>query len=95
MNKIKLILGASILLLVSGQVNAAVLTRLGGAAAYDDVLDITWVTTADLSNQQLGGIATWQQQVDWAAGLDYLGFDDWRLSSMSMSVPTSTDGRKP
>lgn len=32
--KIKLILGASILLLVSVQANAALFSRLGGAAAY-------------------------------------------------------------
>jgi len=56
-------------------------------AAYDDVLDITWVTNADLS-----GPNTWDAQVAWAANLDYLGFDDWRLASMSVSagLPTGT-----
>jgi len=55
-------------------------------AAYDDVLDITWVTDADLS-----GLGNWQTQVDWASNLNYLGFRDWRLASMSVSagVPTS------
>lgn len=40
-------------------------------AAYDDVLDITWVTNAALS-----GLGNWDDQVDWAANLQYLGFDD-------------------
>ena len=67
--------------------NAALFSRLGGQAAYDDVLDITWVTDAALS-----GIGTWDEQVAWADGLDYLGFDDWRLASMSVAsgVPTGT-----
>ena len=63
-------------LTASGISDATLLSRLGGAAAYDDVLDITWVTNAGLSNEQLGGTLNWQQHVDWAADLDYLGFDD-------------------
>jgi len=63
---------------------------LGGTdyqAAYDDMLDITWTTNANIN-----GAATWDAQVAWASGLDYLGFDDWRLASMSVSagLPTGT-----
>jgi len=56
-------------------------------AAYDDVLDITWSTNANIN-----GFATWVDQVAWASNLDYLGFDDWRLASMSVSagLPTGT-----
>jgi len=56
-------------------------------AAYDDVLDITWVT-----NAALGVADTWDNQVAWASNLDYLGFNDWRLASMSVSagLPTGT-----
>lgn len=66
---------------------ATLLSRLGGAAAYDDVLKITWVTDAALS-----GPNNWDNQVAWASGLNYLGFDDWRLASMSVSagLPTGT-----
>ena len=56
--------------------NATLFSRLGGAAAYDDVLDITWVTDA-----ALGGLDTWNNQLAWVDGLDYLGFDDWRLAT--------------
>ncbi|MEN8132115.1 MAG: PEP-CTERM sorting domain-containing protein [Pseudomonadota bacterium] len=68
---------------------AALMSRLGGAAAYDDVLDITWVTDASLS-----GTGTWDEQVAWAASLVHLGFDDWRLASMSVAagVPTGATG---
>jgi hypothetical protein len=43
--------------------NASLVSRLGGAAAYDDVQDITWVTDAALS----GGIDTQGNQIAWAA----------------------------
>ena len=71
---------------------AALLGRLpatpGGTdyrAAYDDVLDITWVTDAGLS-----GLRTWPDMFAWAEGLSLLGANDWRLASMSVSagVPT-------
>ncbi len=69
--------------------NATLISRLGGAAAYDNVLKITWVTNAGLS-----GPNTWANQVAWASGLYYLGFDDWRLASMSVAagLPTGTTG---
>jgi len=70
--------------------NAALVSRLGGAAAYDDVLDITWLTDAALS-----GTNTWANQLTWVAGLNtanHLGFSDWRLASMSVAagLPTGT-----
>ncbi len=67
--------------------HATLFSRLGGAAAYDDVLDITWVTDAGLS-----GTGTWDDQVAWASGLDYLGFDDWRLASQSVAAGLPTGG---
>ena len=72
---------------ISVSANAALVSRLGGAAAYDTVLDITWVTDASLN-----GYDTWDNQVTWAANLNYLGFNDWRLASLSVAagVPTGT-----
>jgi hypothetical protein len=64
---------------------AALESRLGGEAAYDTVLDITWVTDAGLS-----GDNTWDNQVAWADNLDTLGFDDWRLARMSATSPTTS-----
>jgi len=64
--------------------SAALVSRLGGQAAYDTALDITWVTDASLS-----GSWGWDNQVGWARGLstaNYLGFDGWRLASMSVAA---------
>ena len=57
----------------------------GNGLIYDDVLDVTW-----LQNAISGGNKNWKQAVEWAANLEYQGFDDWRLPSMSVSsgVPT-------
>jgi hypothetical protein len=75
-------LSAVLFTFITVSANAALFSRLGGAAAYDDVLDITWLTDADLS----GGNADWGTQVTWAANLNTLGFDDWRLASMSVTA---------
>lgn len=66
---------------------AVLMSRLDGAAAYDTVLDITWTTNASLSGEDL-----WYDQVAWASGLEYLGFNDWRLASVSVAagLPTGT-----
>ena len=64
------------LALTAGTANAALISRLDGAAAYDDVRNITWITNAGLSVSN-----TWDNQVAWADGLDTLGYDDWRLAS--------------
>ena len=85
-------ISAVVFIYISISANAALHGRLpattGGTdyqAAYDDVLDITWVTNAALS-----GINTWDDQVDWASNLNYLGFTDWRLASMSVSAPVGS-----
>jgi hypothetical protein len=64
---------------------AALESRLGGDAAYDTVLDITWVTDAGLS-----GNNSWANQVAWADNLDTLGFDDWRLATISSTSSTTS-----
>jgi hypothetical protein len=59
---------------------AALISRLGGAAAYDDVLDITWTTSANIN-----GPDSWADQVAWADGFSLGGFDDWRLASVDVN----------
>jgi hypothetical protein len=78
---------AVLLTLITASANAALFSRLGGQAAYDDVLNITWITNAGLS-----GLNDWNNQVAWASDLNYLGFDDWRLASISVAagLPTGT-----
>ncbi len=47
------------------------------------MLDITW-----LQNAVSGGNKNWEQAAEWAANLDYEGFEDWRLPSVSSGFPT-------
>lgn len=93
-----LLLVASLIVPLTSQ--AALLSRLGGQAYYDDVLDITWLADANLAASNRfgvsginggGAITTWDIANAWIAGMnrvDYLGFDDWRLPTLS---PVSGD----
>ena len=69
------------LALMAGTANAALIAR-GANMAYDDVLDITWLTNASAL-----GTGSWQNQVDEAAdySIAYNGttYDDWRLASIA------------
>ena len=82
MNKSRLIgaLCTAVFTLISTSSQATLLTRLGGAAAYDDVLDITWTTNANIN-----GLAPWDDQVAWAAGFSLGGIGGWRLASMDVN----------
>lgn len=66
--------------------NAELVSRLGGQAAYDTVLDITWTTNAGLSEPEHQF-----HQIKWAKDLNYLGFDDWRLPWMSVAASGRVD----
>jgi hypothetical protein len=74
-----------VMVVVAFPAQATLLSRLGGLAAYDDVLDITWLTNAGLS-----GNNRWANQVAWADNLNILGFDDWRLATISSTSPTTS-----
>jgi len=79
-------------LLGSGSAAQAALVDAGNGLVDDTVLNICWVANASLSREpdQLGGPATWQALVDWAANLDYGGYQDWRLASMSSNSSTDS-----
>ncbi|MEO8225598.1 MAG: hypothetical protein ABI661_12410, partial [Gammaproteobacteria bacterium] len=90
-----LVLGLSCL-----SANASLISRAGGQAYYDDVLDITWLTDAnagagtsyDDGPSATDGRMTWASAQGWVASLNagpgYLGATDWRL-------PTVTDTAAP
>ena len=79
-----IVLALALGLLFADQSRAELYDR-GNGLIYDDVLDITW-----LQNALPGGNKNWDKAVEWAANLEYQGFDDWRLPSMSVSsgIPT-------
>jgi hypothetical protein len=61
--------------LVSVSANAALLSRLGGLAYYDDVAGLTWLADANAA----GTTMNWSDANTWAAGLDVAGVTGWRL----------------
>ena len=86
--KMKLPLAVGIAFISLGQAStadAALFSRLGGQAVYDDDLDITWLADADLSvtndfgaqleTDPVGGNpgTTWQSSQDWVAAMNTSG----------------------
>lgn len=76
---------------------AALESRLGGLAYYDTVLDITWLANANLAATDDFGVAgidsngrmyqstsiAWIAALNADGGTGYLGYDDWRLPTVS------------
>ncbi len=72
---------AAAVLLLSGlapTAQATLISRMGGLAYYDTVLDITWAADANIN-----GTDTWANQMAWAAGLTLGGVSGWRLPTLS------------
>jgi Protein of unknown function (DUF1566) len=85
--------GMILLLLACGSANAALLSRAGGQAYYDDVLDITWLANANLADTNDFGVAginangsmTWSTAQSWIGAMNaanYLGTNTWRLPTV-------------
>jgi hypothetical protein len=76
---------ATVLTLFSLSANAALLSRLGGLAYYDDEADLTWLADADYAYTNPDhlidayGPMDWQTANDWAARLNIAGVTGWRL----------------
>ena len=61
--------------------NAALVSRLGGLAYYDDVADLTWLADANAA----GTTMNWDTANIWAAGLTVDGVGGWRLPNMDVN----------
>lgn len=74
--------------------NAALYSRLSGAAVYDSDLDITWLADAnfaDTTGDFVGGLTAWSQANTWAASLTVDGISGWRLPTTLQPDSTCTD----
>ena len=74
------------LMLASGA-EAALVTRLGGKAIYDNVADLTWLQDANYaktSGYDADGRMTWVQANAWAGSLNIDGVTGWRLPGGTM-----------
>ena len=69
------------LMLISFSANAALISRLGGLAYYDDVADLTWRANAigDPVLYSSYPLRRWEAAKAWAADLVVGGNDNWRL----------------
>jgi len=73
------------LAVVSFSADAALVSRLGGLAYYDDVADLTWLADANAA----GTTMNWANANAWAAGLDVAGVTGWRLPD---TIDVGNDG---
>lgn len=68
----------------------ATLVDRGGGMLYDTVLDVTWLADANYartSGYDADGRMTVAAARHWVDNLDYGGFSDWRLPSISRVLP--------
>ena len=80
---IKSIALATSALILSTNVDAALVERLGGLAYYDTEADLTWLADANAaqtSSYDADGRMTWDAANTWAAGLNVTGITGWRLA---------------
>ena len=93
-------LAAILLLAQINPASAALISRLSGAAYYDDALDVTWLADANLAASNTfgvsgispGGSMTWDKANEWIAAMNnagYQGASDWRLPTI---VDTGSSG---
>ncbi|MCC7256859.1 MAG: VPLPA-CTERM sorting domain-containing protein [Gammaproteobacteria bacterium] len=81
----RLPLGIALAVLLVSSANAALLSRLGGQAYYDSVLDITWLADANYAQTSAydgDGLMNWASAQSWITSLNsagHLGASDWRL----------------
>ena len=81
MKKLSFVLATAMILTLSTASWAALIDR-GGGMIYDSVLNVTWLQDANYAQTSLfdaDGRMAWSDANDWAAGLVYGGFTDWRL----------------
>ena len=84
------------LAVVSFSADAALVSRLGGLAFYDDVADLTWLVDAnagagtafDTGISTTDDKMTWQNANDWAAQLTVGGVAGWRLATTLQPDPS-------
>ncbi len=80
-------------LVLSGPAQAALVNR-GGGMIYDTTLNITWLADwnyAKTSRFDTDGFMTWTTANNWANGLVFGGFSDWRLPTVAQPDTTCSD----
>mgnify|MGYP002713086005 CR=1 FL=1 len=92
--KLSSILGAGILACCVSSTSHASLIDGGNGLVYDTVLDITWLTDANLAlsntfgvtGMDVDGYMTWDTGMDWISAMNtanYMGYSDWRMPTVT------------
>ena len=91
--------GMLLLVLAWSSANATLISRAGGAAYYDDSLNITWVQDANLARTRgfdADGLMEWGTALAFIGTLNtagYLGVTNWRLPTMTdLGAPGPSGG---
>ena len=74
-------------LMVTSGAEAALVTRLGGKAIYDNVANLTWLQDANYaqtSGYDADGYMSWGEANAWAGSLNIDGVTGWRLPGGTM-----------
>jgi len=82
---------AGLLLAASGTANAALVSRLGGLAYYDDVANVTWLADANYaktSGASATGQMDWSTANAWAGSLTIDGVTGWQLPNTVQPDPS-------
>ena len=90
MQVIRTLVVTAVLLASVAGANAALVDR-GGGMIYDTTRNITWLADmnyAKTSGYDSDGRMTWAAAKQWAAGLVYGVYDDWRLPTLDAVDPT-------
>ena len=88
-----ILISLALLGLSVSSVNAALVESIGGQAYFDDVLNITWLTDANIASSNNFGVpgVNGDGSMDWNTandmttamnGVDYLGTNTWRLPTL-------------
>lgn len=80
---------AAIVFTGAANVVQAALVDRGGGMIYDTDLNITWLQDANqakTSGFDTDGKMNWNTAVAWADGLEFGGYDDWRLPKIGVAL---------
>ena len=80
------------LAVASFSADAALISRLGGLAYYDDVANLTWLADANYaqtSGHDADGFMNWNEATTWVSTLNVLGVTGWRLPN---TIDVDNDG---
>lgn len=89
-------------ILLANPANASLISALGGQVVNDTDLNITWLANANLAGTQDFGVSgisasgamNWNTAKFWIAAMNtanYLGYNDWRLPTVTDTGPSGCD----